>query len=230
MLIQAGSIPRTFMNIWRRPREIFGRPDAKYELLEDTLLPEFDLKAVESELLADEWTQSGNVLMKVLTDYGARGMTVAPWVGRTRNMTFNIRTGIPWSKVFMYQRLSPDSVERVGESDPELHQGMTKVVGTHEVTGSSANTLSVESRYYCLLPFGQTVDMRMALTLKPQLHGKRHDVGDVVLRVGGFVDAGYSGGFVERMMEQGFMQAVRTYGKALRADLEQRVPKNRAVL
>lgn len=211
---------------WPRPQKT-ADIEPPYKVLLESTLPDLDLGEVAQEMLADEWAEQENFMVKVLNANGARAMTVEPWVGKARNMTFKMRLGIPLGKILLYLRLaSSDNATEVdaSASSEGVGDGLTRVTSTHEVTVGKDKSLQVASRYLCYVPLLEVIEMRLVMTLR---HGKPSAPCDadscVRLSFGSFVDSGMESGFIANLMEKGFMQAAKSYGQALTAELHRRM-------
>mmetsp|Transcript_7789 Transcript_7789/g.19806 ORF Transcript_7789/g.19806 Transcript_7789/m.19806 type:complete len:304 (+) Transcript_7789:69-980(+) len=202
------------------PRSRSGSTEAsfsEYRLLISSEIPELDVEGVARELEAEAWTED-SLLVKALVKEGAKNVATLPWTGRSREMTFDLRLGIPWETVRAYMQLSGRDREE-SMVTPTLAE--TEITARHSVYVSPSELVMVESTYAVASP---ALNLKMLFALHP---ASSIGGGEYIFGVAVEYPPGHTASFLEYpiirdFMNIGLVEASRHYGKTLLVELRGR--------
>jgi len=218
--------PRHPLRVWPRHSlvplfSVLGESDGapvEYTNLVEAALPAVNMEALEQELSGDVWSQE-SLFVKALLQEGAQEVKVSPPsadAGHEREMSFLMRTGIPWNKVRAFLRMQGKEQE-VDAAVGGGNAGLSSVKATHQILESSANSIKVKSTYVVTMP---RLDLHLLVSLQ---NGKYTFDGAVEFFSwpSASLDL-FQYGIVRKFMEASFMKALEHYGKTILAELRRR--------
>lgn len=193
----------------------------EFTSLVEAPLPAVDLDALGEELSADIWSQE-SLLVKALLKEGAQKVEVSPPSsedGSEREMSFLMRTGIPWNKVRAFLRMQgkeqeADAAVSGGEA------GMSSVMATHQFDEISGDAIKMRSTYVVGTP---RLNLHLQLALQKDQYSFDGGVEFFSWPSASFDLFQY--GIVRKFMEASFMKALEHYGKTILAEVGRRAEK-----
>jgi len=189
-------------------------PHIEYTSLVEASLPDVDLNLLGQELLAETWSQE-SLMVKALLREGAQNIEVLSQRGKDREMTFLMRTGIPWSKVLAFFRMQGKAKE--ADAAVTGKEGLSSVVALHRLEEASAESVRVKSTYVVKAP-------RMNLHMDMRMQNGRFSY-DGGIEFFSWPSENFDMlqyGVVRKFMEASFMKAMEHLGKTTLAELGRR--------
>jgi len=189
--------------------------DIEWKQLVEASLPDVDLNSVGQEFLAETWSQESLIVQALLRE-GAQDIEVSSQGGRKREMTFLMRTGIPWNKVLAFLRMqgkAKEAEDAIGIGK----EGLSSVTAVHALEEASAESVRVKSTYVVKSP---RMDLHMDLNMRNGRYSYNGGITFFSWPSERFDILQF--GIVKKFMEASFMKAMEHLGKTTLAELGRR--------